>query len=154
MTTFWSQLRWRSRLAASSQQEFSPGLQFVLFGAVGVLNTLVDIVAFWIMVTVGTSALIAHPVSFALGSANSLLLNQLITFRGRQPRLTLRIAARFMLTAACTLGISQAVLVAALHAERSVMEGKLAATLATLVAGFWINRTFTFRRSALPGAPP
>lgn len=140
----------QSSTAADGGPEFPPWLQLLLFAAVGVLNTVVDITAFWMLVSIGASPFIANPVSFALGAANSLLLNHAVTFRGRRHRLTLGLTGRFLLVTVCMLGISQGVLIGALHMGSTAIGGKACAVVATLAAGFWINRSFTFRRTTPP----
>ena len=124
--------------------------QFISYGAVGILNTLVDIAAFWSLISFGISAVVANPISFLLGSVNSLLINRAITFRGRLTSSPLLLVGKFGLITVCTLVLSQLALISALQAGMSDMRGKFAAISATLIVGFWLNRAFTFREPKPP----
>jgi putative flippase GtrA len=75
-------------------------LRPVAFGAVGMLNTVIDFLAFWALLDV-MPALLANVLSFSLGATNSFVLNTLVTFHDRraEPRLSPRRAARFALPA-------------------------------------------------------
>ncbi len=77
--------------------------QFLRFGLVGCLNTLVDLLALncllWLWPTRNTAALLlANSLAYAFGALNSFLLNRYWTFQ-RRGRATRREIARFVLAA-------------------------------------------------------
>jgi len=58
-------------------------MRFVRFGAVGVSNTVITLVAYELLTRVGVADTAASALGFALGAANGYLLNRSWTFRAR-----------------------------------------------------------------------
>lgn len=61
--------------------------QFIKFGMVGVVNTVLGLVIYWILVNLGVHYLIANATEFLITVAISYVLNNLLTFRepGKKP---------------------------------------------------------------------
>ncbi len=117
--------------------------QMALFGAIGVMNTLLDFGLYAVLTEVAAvDPLPSNVISYTVAGLNSYLLNCLITFRSaiNQPRQILRFA---MVTILC-LGLSTAVLAAALPFVPS-LAAKAASILLTFVFGYALNRFWAFK---------
>jgi putative flippase GtrA len=64
-------------------------MRFVRFGAVGVSNTVITLVAYDVLTHVGLADTAASALGFALGAVNGYLLNRSWTFRARGGAATL-----------------------------------------------------------------
>ena len=57
--------------------------QFVRFLAVGVSNTALSFVAYWLLLEAGMPYVVAAPLAFAVGALNGYILNSRWTFAAR-----------------------------------------------------------------------
>ena len=57
--------------------------KFIKFNIVGVINTLVDLLAYTLLTYLGMSILPAQAISYVLGAANSYILNSGWTFKNK-----------------------------------------------------------------------
>jgi putative flippase GtrA len=119
--------------------------QALAFALVGVVNTLVDILAFLILVWLGLHPLIANVFSFSLGAANSLMLNKNLTFRDAGVRLSRKLILTFVIVTLLSLAISQLSLYGLLQAGLPELGAKLASVIFTFVVSFLFNKYLTFR---------
>jgi putative flippase GtrA len=115
--------------------------ELVLFGAVGVLNTVFSLAAYETLLDLGAGYLLAAPVAFAVGALNGYLLNARFTFRRPRTRRSLVRYIAAQLAAAAVADVLLWLLVTA-TGER------LAAYAATLVvvstASFVTSRRWVF----------
>ena len=149
-------------------------LQFIKFNVVGVLNTAVDFVVFWLLNTLlGTAAYIAQVVSYSCGILNSYLWNSNWTFREQRTR-SFREIALFLAVNLVSLGVS----LGAMWLCRNVLGmtnewaagflpasltrwiqgdtiAKLVATVFSVAVNFVGNRLFVFngKQPPAPAAP-
>ncbi len=115
------------------------------FGAVGVLNTAIDVglfaaLFFW----VGVPTLAANTVAYCGGVTNSFLMNKYWTFvetkqHGRLPHQF----AKFLALNLVGLGISNLVLWS-LENHMHVLAAKGMAVVATFVWNYWTSRRFVY----------
>jgi putative flippase GtrA len=114
------------------------------FGAIGMVNTVIDFLAFWALLDV-MPALLANVLSFSLGAANSFVLNTVFTFHDRraESRLSPRRALRFAGVTLGCLALSSGTLLLLLHVL-PVLCAKGVSILATFAAGYILNDRFVF----------
>ncbi len=118
--------------------------EFVKFALVGILNTGVDVVIFFLLTWLGVLYLAAQVVSYTSGAANSYLLNKIWTFRSCG--LSYSEMIRFTVVNLASLGISVATL-SLLHggAGMGLAAAKGIATVCALMANFLGNKLWVFR---------
>ncbi|MDP2801312.1 MAG: GtrA family protein [Phreatobacter sp.] len=121
--------------------------RIVTFAAVGVVNTLVDIMAFLLLTRwFGVAALLANVASFSLGAANSYVLNRLVTFPdAAAPLGSAGTILRFAAVTLVALGMSSATLAAGLALSLDDIAAKAASIAATFAGCFVLNRYVVFR---------
>lgn len=122
--------------------------QFIRFAIVGVLNTGIDLGLFTLLTqVVGLSPLIANPISFTTGAANSFLLNKYWTFGagGRRREVAVQ-ATKFAIVTVVVLLIHQ-MLLFLLHTQLDwpAVPVKVLAIGAGVLVGFVSNKVWTFR---------
>ena len=121
-------------------------IQAVKFGAVGVLNTGIDLGLYFVLTRwlgLGASLVVAKSISYSAGILNSFLWNKSWTFQSRATWATL---IPFALTNLAGLGINAGLLQLCLktfHLPELVALGL--ATLCTLVWNFVISKFVIFR---------
>ena len=115
------------------------------FGAIGVLNTLIDFLVFWALLDL-MPPLLANVVSFSVGAINSFVLNTVVTFRDRKanPRLSPRRALGFASVTLGCLALSSGTLFLLLHVL-PVLYAKAVSTIATFAAGYILNDRLVFK---------
>lgn len=118
--------------------------EFMKFAFVGLLNTAVDVVIFFLLTWVNTPYVAAQVVSYSCGAANSYLLNKFWTFRSGG--LSYAEVVRFTVVNLVSLGISIIVLTL-LHdtAGLDLAASKAGATVCALAANFLGNKLWVFR---------
>jgi len=118
--------------------------EFIKFALVGLLNTGVDVVIFFLLTRAGTPYVLAQVVSYSCGAANSYLLNKVWTFRSCG--LSYAEIIRFITVNLISLGISVVVL-SLLHdmAGLTLAPAKIGATVTALAANFLGNKLWVFR---------
>lgn len=128
-------------------------IQIGLFAAVGVANTLIDLLLF-LLLTQGFSLPIglSNIVSFSVGALNGFVLNGRVTFKGAlQNPATLSVATRYVIAILATLSIST-VLVLLLSTHFSASVAKVISIGPVFAIGFLLSRNFVFRERRR-GAP-
>lgn len=127
--------------------------QFIKFGLVGFLNTLIDYIlftAFFYLLDI--HYLYANAMSFTIAVTNSYLLNRRWTFRSDNPNWRAE-AAKFLTVNIIGLGLSEIILF--ILVEHFQMYQLLAKAMAIVVVLFWNftgTRFWAFRKGTLP--PP
>ena len=119
--------------------------ELIKFALVGLLNTGVDVVIFFLLTWIGVPYITAQVVSYSCGATNSYLLNKVWTFRSAG--LSVAEMVRFAVVNLLSLGISVVVL-RLLHdsAGLDLAASKAGATLSGLMANFLGNKLWVFRR--------
>ncbi len=118
--------------------------EFVRFATVGVLNTGVDMVIFFLLTWLGMPYVAAQVVSYSCGTANSYLLNKIWTFRSSG--FSYSEITRFIVVNLASLGVSL-VCLTMLHDRAGFGLGvaKVCATVAALAVNFIGNKLWVFR---------
>ncbi len=125
-------------------------VQAVKFGAVGILNTAIDVGLYFVLTRwlgLGGLPVVAKSISYSAGILNSFLWNKFWTFQSRAGTWTTLIP--FILTALVGLGINTGMLqlcLKTLHMPELVALGL--ATLITLFWNFVISKFVIFRESS------
>ncbi|MFP4055194.1 MAG: GtrA family protein [Phycisphaerae bacterium] len=125
-----------------------PALQFVMFSAIGVLNTVIDYAVYALLIWTGAvHYLLAATLGYGVGLINSFVLNRLLTFRlpaGMQRHRSEW--ARFLVVNVVSLGLNLGVLyllVTFAHFDRYL--ARIVAIAASLAVNFAGNKLWTFR---------
>lgn len=118
--------------------------EFIKFALVGILNTGVDVVIFFLLTWLGSPYVAAQVVSYSCGAANSYLLNKIWTFRSCG--LSYGEIVRFVAVNLISLGISVISLML-LHdkAGLGLAAAKGGATACALGANFLGNKLWVFK---------
>jgi putative flippase GtrA len=119
----------------------------IMFAMVGVLNTLVDLVLFWFLVSFAVHPLLANVVSYGIGSVNSYFLNSRVTFRQRGAQQKSALATNrvlaFLGVKIVTLALSTATLSLALLFEADV-PAKVISIGVTFGAAYFLTSRLAF----------
>ena len=120
--------------------------QAARYGAVGLLNTGIDVGLFFLLINFAhLGPIIANVISYSAGAANSFLINRYWTFSGRAASgSTAREAAIFAAVTLFGLGVS-VVTIILVQPAAGVIAAKGAATALAFAATFWLNKRVTFR---------
>jgi putative flippase GtrA len=119
--------------------------QFIKFNLVGLVNTALDFLIFYLLVWLGVFYIAAQCMSYCIGMLNSYLLNKYWTF-AQKGRVQPKQAVRFIVLNLCTLLLSLGLL--ALFADRlhrSLWLAKLLATGITTVFNYVGNKLWVFQ---------
>jgi putative flippase GtrA len=119
--------------------------QALRFGIVGVINTLLDIILFYLLVQfLGLSQVqvLAKAFSFFAGTLSSYWLNSQWTFQHAPNSRTL---VKFICVSLLLLVVNVAVFQLIFESTRNNLFGVLAATAATFALGFTVNKLWTFK---------
>ena len=144
-------------------------IQFIKFALVGVLNTLVDMVVFYVLVNfAGLPEIPAQIISYTCGVLNSYLFNSKWTFKAEH-RKSFKEFALFVVVNLITLGVSLGILYLCTNvifadgvlaeklmgtflskfvgdaAKMNRMIGKVIATPLTIIFNFILNKIFVFK---------
>lgn len=121
--------------------------QFVKFGLVGVLNTLLTLAVTLLLNVAGVYYIAASGIGFLVGTVNSFLLNRSWTFRGhRGDALT---PVRWFVVQGVGLALDLALVYALVDSlGLAKLAGQAVAIVVVVVLTFFANRTWTFRMTA------
>lgn len=134
------------RSAVTGTGRLADLIQFVKFGLVGVLNTLVDVLVYTLLIWIGAHYLLAQPLSYGAGMVNSYLVNKCWTFQDRRSGVGQFV--RFALLNGGTLLLSLGLLyVFADGLGFDPLLSKGVVTLFTVVANFAGSRWWVFRQT-------
>lgn len=146
-------------------------LQFIKFNIVGVINSLIDFVVYWLLNRFFGWTYIAQVISYSCGMTNSYLMNSNWTFKESRSR-SFREVLGFVLVNLTSLLVSlggiwffqnvagvtnawaEAALPKALYAViNGDMLAKLFATVLSVIVNYLGNKWFVFKKKARPAAP-
>jgi len=121
------------------------------FGAIGVINTVIDFLFFWLLINL-MPPLVANVISFGVGATNSFVLNSVVTFHDRkaEPGLSPRRGLRFASVTLACLALSSGTLFLLLH-FLPVLYAKAVSIIATFAAGYIFNDRLVFKAGDVPG---
>ena len=120
-------------------------LEFLRFGLVGVVNTLVDFAVFVLLYRlVGLDPLLANALAFLVAVTNSYFLNHHWTFRQSETPLSISAYLRFAVLNAGGLLIGSLAILSLGHYMPMEL-AKLIATAITLVVNFTSSKIFVFK---------
>lgn len=134
------------------------GRRFFLFGMVGVVNTLVDFIAFSAALAFGVAPALANVLAFATANPFSYIVNGRVTFRDASGPATLSLGgyAKFCTAHLLSLAISTA-LVFWLSPIWGPVLAKLLAVAMALLINFFLSASFVYgageKRSAEDAKP-
>lgn len=128
-------------------------LQFIIFGLVGVLNTVVDLVVYWLLLQLSVYYVLANILSYGAGMLNSYIWNNNVTFRSRAASDTgggkSRSSAtiwRFVIWNGITLLLSSVIITVLIELVGwSELWSKLIATVIIVVVQFTGMKKWVFR---------
>ena len=99
------------RLKKIDQGLLGLALQFIKFGMVGVANTLITLVSYWVLVHIGLYYIISYAVGYLLGIANAYFWNNRYVFtHGREERSHVKSAAKVLISYGFTFLLSELLL--------------------------------------------
>jgi putative flippase GtrA len=127
--------------------------QFVKFGLVGVMNTLITLAVFTLLTKgLGVWYVLASGIGFAAGACNGFLINRRWTFEGHRGGSLA--AVRWTIVQGAGLGADLGIIYLCVHDGRvPELAGQAIAIVFVTTATFFANRTWTFRMH-LSGEPP
>lgn len=119
-------------------------IEFTRFLLVGLLNTGIDVVLFFLLTFAGIPYVAAQVFSYSCGTANSYVLNKVWTFRSNGR--SLPEIARFISVNLASLGIS-IIFLTLLHDRLGwkLTVAKAGATVAALAVNFLGNKLWVFK---------
>lgn len=120
----------------------------IRFGFVGLLNTLMDLIVFFVLVHfTHWNVLLAQTLSYACGLANSYVLNRMFTFRHSVKR-NASAVVKFVLVNMGSYAISELALYILSKFTLSLLFSKIAITGLTLAVNFSGSKWWVFREAA------
>src|SRR6478735_1277472 len=134
--------------AAAPASRTHVALQFLMFGTVGISNTLLTFAVYTVLLKVfDVWYLAASAIGFVAGATNGFLLNRRWTFRGHVgDALT---PVRWAVVQGCGLALNEGLLFVFVHEARfDELFGQALATVVVTTLTFFANRAWTFRINA------
>jgi putative flippase GtrA len=117
------------------------------FAVVGGLNTTIDALLFFLLTaTTSMAPVIANIISYSAGMLNSYFMNRNWTFSGALGGRHREQLLKFAIFNLLTLGVSSAIVWQAVP-RWGLVNGKIAAVIATFALGYFVNRVFVFPTS-------
>ena len=141
-----SRTGWRRLRRAAAAGPGAPVLgQFVKFGTVGVVNTILTLAVYTLLATsLGVYYVAASGIAFTVGTINSFLLNRRWTFRGHAGDLLTPV--RWFVVQGSGLLLDLALVYALVNSARlDKLVGQVIAISIVVVLTFFANRAWTFR---------
>jgi len=126
----------------------NPFSQFLKFSFVGVINTIITLLAIWVMVHVFlASQYVANITGYVLGVANSYIMNKLWTFNDKSKTATTFV--KFIIVFGITYIIQFSVLSLLLNFTAiDAFVCQIIAMVVYTVLNFSINKKFTFKTNS------
>jgi putative flippase GtrA len=119
--------------------------QFVKFGLVGVMNTVITFVVFTILTKgFGVWYVAASGIGFAVGALNGFMINRRWTFNGHEGGSLAGL--RWTIVQGCGLGVDLGIIYLCVHdGKLPELAGQAVAVIFVTTATFFVNRRWTFR---------
>lgn len=123
-------------------------IQLLLFGIIGISNTVVDIIVYWLLIQLTVPYVIANIASYGAGMLNSYLLNKNITFRSNNNiQYERNVIIRFIIWNVITLTLSSGMIVVAVEwIALSQLWSKLIVTCFIVLIQFVGTKKWVFRQ--------
>ncbi len=123
--------------------------QFIIFGVIGLLNTALDFMVYWLLISISVYYVLAQIISYAAGMLTSYILNSMITFKGIKTETKKAEAvrgARFIIWNVCMLLLS----VLLLYSLKEIVlltnvQGKIIVTIVIAAINFIGSKLWVFR---------
>lgn len=127
--------------------------QFVKFGLVGVMNTVITFVVFTVLTKgFGVWYVAASGIGFAVGACNGFLINRRWTFSGHEGGSLAGL--RWTIVQGCGLGVDLGIIYFCVHdAKLPELVGQAIAVIFVTTATFFVNRRWTFRMHLADDVP-
>jgi len=61
-------------------------IQFLWFGCIGVVNTVLDFLVYWLLVSIALNYVYAQVFAYMVGMLSSYMMNSVFTFKAEKPR--------------------------------------------------------------------
>ena len=123
--------------------------QFMTFGLIGGLNTLLSLGIYWVMVHLGSHYLVANAVGFVVTVAISYVLNNTITFKGEgKPEWSIRTLVKVYVSYSVT-GLFLASVLLWLWTDCLGINENLAPIINlffTIPINFWLNKVWAYNK--------
>lgn len=121
-------------------------IQFLIFAVVGVSNTMVDLVVYWLLLQIPIYYVIANVISYGAGMLNSYLWNRNVTFKDKRKEHSKQTIIRFILWNVSMLVLSTGIIycLTELFAWHALMS-KIIATCIVLLVQFLGNKLWVFK---------
>lgn len=121
-------------------------IQFIIFAIVGVSNTLVDLIVYWLLLQLSVYYVIANVVSYGAGMLNSYLWNRNVTFKENRADRSKQTIIRFIVWNASTLLLSTGIIYCLTELfELHALLSKIIATCIVLAIQFLGNKLWVFK---------
>lgn len=123
-------------------------IRIIKFGFVGIFNTAVDWVVFFLLNTLaGINVIISQPIAYACGVISSYLGNKFFTFKSKE-KVTFAETAKFVTVNLISLGVSTLIItLLAKNAGWNEYLAKIPSTIAAMAVNFIGSRFFVFNKS-------
>ena len=123
--------------------------QFIIFAIVGVSNTAVDFIIFWLLIQLSVHYIIANIVAYSMGMLNSYIWNNAITFRSNDRHrdiIAVKRMIRFIIWNGCMLLVSSMLIYAVIEfAQWHALISKLVVTIVILMIQFIGSKKWVFK---------
>ncbi|WP_243278166.1 GtrA family protein [Clostridium yunnanense] len=123
--------------------EMKEMLRFIRFGIVGVMNTLITIIAFWILGKFGINYILANTLSYLIGVVNSYFLNSKWVFKVNAKNSERSV--KFVIINLIVLAINNCLLI--LFVSKFSLDKHVAQILVIgicMVLNYFLNKKWTF----------
>jgi putative flippase GtrA len=124
--------------------------RFIRFGIVGVMNTLITIVSFWILSKIGVGYITANIISYLIGVVNSYFFNSRWVFKVDSKKSSRGV--RFLIINLIVLVINTGLLI--LFVDKVGLNKYIAQILVIgicMVLNYFLNRKWTFSEEVKNG---
>lgn len=124
--------------------------QFIVFGIVGISNTIVDFVVFWLLIQLSTHYIIANITAYSVGMLNSYFWNNAITFKSNTRQrdiVAVKRMIRFVVWNGSMLLVSSILIYAVIEFMHwHALISKLAVTIVVLIIQFVGSKKWVFKQ--------
>ena len=119
--------------------------QFFLFGLVGISNTLIYSIIYYIFILFGSHFILANAIGFIISVLNAYILNNRFVFK-KSTTINVKIVLKVFIAYGMTFALSTfllLILISILHI--SIWLGPLFSLLITIPSNFFLNKYWAFK---------